>query len=193
MFESIIQKKNSSLYQRKNVLVAGVRSVSHVRHKDPMNTICCVAGDPDSDRTLIRWVKRGKGLSGLIPGLVSIFCNAAQVVLEDIDECTEIAQICEHGSCTNVFGSFICTCDPGYRLDFTKAMCIGKSSSVVARPWSHAVTPLSPKSFAYFIFTDINECIENPGQCGVGECQNYDGGFQCSCPPGYMLLPSGRN
>ncbi len=33
--------------------------------------------------------------------------------------------ICDHGKCTNTFGSFMCTCNPGYRLDVSKAMCIG--------------------------------------------------------------------
>jgi len=40
-------------------------------------------------------------------------------------------------------------------------------------------------------FLDIQECIEDPGVCGVGVCINDDGGFHCICPDGYMLHPSG--
>jgi hypothetical protein len=52
-----------------------------------------------------------------------------KTVLEDVDECGEMTLICTHGKCTNTFGSFICACDPGYRLDISKAMCVGKSCS----------------------------------------------------------------
>ena len=28
--------------------------------------------------------------------------------------------------------------------------------------------------------------------CGVGQCVNLDGGFECQCPQGYMLKSDGR-
>ncbi|VVC98752.1 unnamed protein product [Leptidea sinapis] len=38
------------------------------------------------------------------------------VTLADIDECAQHPQLCEHGTCTNTFGSFMCTCGAGWRL-----------------------------------------------------------------------------
>ncbi|XP_043914327.1 hemicentin-2 isoform X2 [Protopterus annectens] len=41
------------------------------------------------------------------------------------------------------------------------------------------------------ICTDLDECqVRNPCQ---HECRNTQGSYQCSCPPGYRLLPNGRN
>lgn len=39
--------------------------------------------------------------------------------------------------------------------------------------------------------TDVDECLlRKPCQ---HECRNTIGSFKCSCPPGYQLLPNGRN
>lgn len=37
--------------------------------------------------------------------------------------------------------------------------------------------------------TDIDECEENPGYCGLGTCVNSIGNFSCLCPDGYMPMP----
>ncbi|XP_035710508.1 fibrillin-2 isoform X2 [Folsomia candida] len=99
----------------------------------------------------------------LCPGGNGFRPNGQTTVLEDVEECSELSLICTHGKCTNTFGSFMCDCDAGYRLDVSKAMCI-----------------------------DRNECIEQPDACGVGHCINEIGGYHCICPEGYMLLPSER-
>lgn len=39
---------------------------------------------------------------------------------------------------------------------------------------------------------DINECVENPSICNVGECINEPGKYYCRCPEGYMPLPGRR-
>lgn len=85
-----------------------------------------------------------------------------QVMLEDINECEEHSNICINGYCTNTFGSYMCSCYDGYRLDSSGIQCI-----------------------------DINECEENPQLCGSGVCHNEDGKYVCLCPEGYMALPSG--
>lgn len=82
--------------------------------------------------------------------------------MEDINECAEHANLCKNGHCTNTFGSFMCSCNDGYRLDETLALCV-----------------------------DINECQEIPEICGVGYCINDNGNYHCVCPDGYMLLPNG--
>ena len=44
----------------------------------------------------------------------------------DIDECVEIPEICKNGQCQNTFGSYICVCPLGYRLDYTLQECVGR-------------------------------------------------------------------
>lgn len=54
----------------------------------------------------------------------------------------------------------MCSCNEGFRLDGTGVIC-----------------------------EDVNECLENPYICRVGECVNEEGRFYCLCPEGYMPLP----
>ena len=37
--------------------------------------------------------------------------------------------------------------------------------------------------------TDIDECHERPGICNNGDCNNFQGSFQCVCHNGYTLTP----
>ena len=38
---------------------------------------------------------------------------------------------------------------------------------------------------------DIDECTQNPGICGLGTCNNNNGGFyDCDCPGGTMTTGS---
>lgn len=83
-------------------------------------------------------------------------------MLEDINECDEHNNICINGYCTNTFGSYMCSCYDGYRLDSSGIQCI-----------------------------DINECEENLQLCGSGVCHNEEGKYVCICPEGYVALPSG--
>lgn len=45
--------------------------------------------------------------------------------------------------------------------------------------------------FFFSLSLDINECLVDPFICGVGTCVNTDGGYNCVCPEGYVLLPGG--
>lgn len=35
------------------------------------------------------------------------------------------------------------------------------------------------------VCVDVNECVQSPGVCSVGECVNTMGSYRCVCPPGY--------
>ena len=41
------------------------------------------------------------------------------------------------------------------------------------------------------IFIDINECVEKVDGCAQN-CTNEDGGYSCSCIPGYHLATDGH-
>lgn len=84
------------------------------------------------------------------------------VTLADIDECAAHPALCAHGTCTNTFGSFVCTCGDGWRLDDGERAC-----------------------------RDIDECAV-PDVCGPGICRNMPGSYVCLCPEGYVPMPSGK-
>lgn len=83
------------------------------------------------------------------------------VTLADIDECAQHPALCAHGTCTNTFGSYVCTCAAGWRLSADERAC-----------------------------EDVDECAA-PGRCGPGVCRNLPGSYVCLCPEGYAQMPSG--
>lgn len=108
--------------------------------------------------------KNGSGeFNGLCPGGPGFRPNLVTLVLEDINECVEVSGICEGGECQNTFGSYLCRCPDGYKLDATKHRCV-----------------------------DIDECRERPRICGIGTCVNKDGNFSCICPDGHIMMPDGK-
>ena len=46
----------------------------------------------------------------------------------DLDECAENDMLCDQ-ICENTFGSYVCTCEPGYEL-IDDVMCQGQASIV---------------------------------------------------------------
>ncbi|XP_061188739.1 uncharacterized protein LOC133196904 [Saccostrea echinata] len=81
----------------------------------------------------------------------------------DVDECTNGSQCSDHQICTNVLGSFSCSCEPGYRTDVNQNQaCL-----------------------------DVNECYEQTSGCQQ-LCNNTDGGYICYCREGYSLNSDNR-
>ncbi|KAL8595714.1 hypothetical protein ACOMHN_012134 [Nucella lapillus] len=100
--------------------------------------------------------------NNLCPGGPGFRPNKATLVLEDINECLEVEGICEGGECQNTFGSYLCRCPEGYRMDGEMHRCV-----------------------------DVNECLEQRGICGIGSCINKDGTYSCVCPDGHIMMPDG--
>ncbi|XP_071515843.1 hemicentin-1-like [Panulirus ornatus] len=78
---------------------------------------------------------------------------------KDVDECA-LTERCQH-RCHNTFGSYVCLCPPGYRLNPNQRTC-----------------------------DDIDECFERNVECGGDElCFNLRGSYKCvstPCPPEYQ-------
>ena len=45
---------------------------------------------------------------------------------KDINECTDLAGMCQNGRCKNTIGSYQCRCNQGYTLDEAGVSCHGK-------------------------------------------------------------------
>nr|XP_036865807.1 hemicentin-1 [Manis javanica] len=88
--------------------------------------------------------------------------KASRDTCVDIDEC-ENRDACQH-ECKNTFGSYQCTCPPGYQL-----MLNGKTCQ------------------------DVDECLGPTVHCGPNRmCFNVRGSYQCvdtPCPPNYQRDP----
>lgn len=46
-------------------------------------------------------------------------------VFPDIDECSQLPEICTFGTCSNTEGSFTCECPEGYQISVSGRRCIG--------------------------------------------------------------------
>ncbi|XP_012589978.1 PREDICTED: multiple epidermal growth factor-like domains protein 6 [Condylura cristata] len=79
----------------------------------------------------------------------------------DVDECQTHNGGCQH-SCVNTPGSYLCRCQPGFRLHADGRTCL-----------------------------DVDECTTGLARCAHG-CLNTRGSFKCVCHAGYELGADGR-
>ena len=96
----------------------------------------------------------------------------------DIDEC--LNNPCHHNaSCTDNEGSFYCQCNVGFSGDGVN--CTSKISSLTS---GFLVIKFFLPFFQYFIFLDIDECLNN--QCHHNaSCTDNEGSFDCQCNVGF--------
>ena len=117
----------------------------------------------------------------------------ALFLFADINECAT-TQPCEQ-VCTNTQGSFVCSCNDGYRPDNNGLTCSGMCKCLIhsyyLKQWLWDLSCLSILKYtgvlAYFkvclfLHTDVDECVSNPCQ---HTCANTIGSYQCSCDPGF--------
>nr|XP_048688302.1 adhesion G protein-coupled receptor E5 isoform X14 [Caretta caretta] len=101
------------------------------------------------------------------------FTHASENTCQDIDECRGPSPVdCgPHANCTNVPGSYSCSCTDGYEPSSGKAN------------FTHARENTCQ---------DIDECRTIPDICGPNAtCINTIGSYRCECRAGYV--PSNRN
>uniref|UniRef100_A0A8C7VV33 Latent-transforming growth factor beta-binding protein 1 n=1 Tax=Oncorhynchus mykiss TaxID=8022 RepID=A0A8C7VV33_ONCMY len=71
--------------------------------------------------------------------------------------CETMPQVCGQGRCVDQPGGrHTCICNEGYQHNAQQTHC-----------------------------QDVNECIQAPSPCSVGECENTPGRYRCVCPAGF--------
>ncbi|KAK2092323.1 hypothetical protein P7K49_028851 [Saguinus oedipus] len=115
---------------------------------------------------------------------------------KDVDECLE-PNVCTNGDCSNLEGSYMCSCHKGYTRTPDQKHCKVPRSSYKSYCWS-SVRELTSQSFAsdFFHATKqvyelserhyIDECQQG-NLCINGQCKNTEGSFRCTCRQGYQL------
>lgn len=58
----------------------------------------------------------------------------------DRNECLEIPNVCSHGLCVDLQGSYQCICHNGFKASQDQTMCMGKREDVSSTGWSGAET-----------------------------------------------------
>ncbi|ESO83546.1 hypothetical protein LOTGIDRAFT_133333, partial [Lottia gigantea] len=126
--------------------------------------------------------------------------------------CTRYKESCHH-VCTNIPGSFKCSCHNGYRMTHS-GQCIGNVYNL-----SKALIPdfgcldgrsncqqicINREGFfqckcydGYTYNTNNNTCIRDVDECQsfhkcIQHCRNTNGSYDCSCHYGYKLLKDQR-
>lgn len=108
--------------------------------------------------------------------------------LSDIDECALPAggHLCSY-RCSNVPGSFYCTCPPtGYTLAPNGRTCQGQLVVLLPNTLRKTFFGKTQSFSLHLVFADIDECATGSHNCSASEsCFNVQGGFRClsfSCP-----------
>ena len=92
----------------------------------------------------------------------------------DINECNNSPRPCAE-VCTNIDGSYICSCNDSTRFVTADGDCSGN------------ITPLLVfVKCSNVCIIDVDECA-TPGRC-QHICSNIVGGFFCTCYEGYQLV-----
>ncbi|ELK37386.1 Hemicentin-2 [Myotis davidii] len=99
---------------------------------------------------------------------------------EDVDECLEQSDECHYNQiCENTPGGHRCSCPRGYRTQGPGLPCLACISASTTTTTTTTARP------------DLDECRVR-SLCQHA-CRNTEGSYQCLCPSGYRLLPSGKN
>lgn len=95
----------------------------------------------------------------------------------DINECGIINGGCDQ-TCTNIIGSYTCSCQSGFVLNNDNHNCTGIHQLLLM--WNY-----------YEFLLDINECLINNGGCHHN-CSNSIGSYTCQCNDGFTSTNNGE-
>lgn len=109
------------------------------------------------------------------------------------DSCT-YNQCLNNGSCTDINGTFFCTCLPGFsgrscenviQTECQSELTCSGSNGQCIRILEDEFCKCNDGWGGHMCEYDIDECSQTPCQNG-GSCINQDGGYECSCLPNYQ-------
>ncbi|KAJ8029879.1 Fibrillin-1 [Holothuria leucospilota] len=128
--------------------------------------------------------------------LVGYFRNSTTGPCTDIDECTDNSPCSSDAICTNLDGSFNCSCKDGFSGNGFECSDINECISVT-QPHNcalHATCTNFPGGFNCMCrdgfsgdgveCTDINECDNDPCDA-YANCDNNNGSYSCDCMSGF--------
>ena len=88
-----------------------------------------------------------------------------------------MANCSEYANCSDIFGSYTCTCNPGFSGDGFS--CISKSAQHNARK--------SKQYYNNIFLSDINECAFELDDCHPNAtCIDTFGSYECACNSGFI-------
>ncbi|PFX13876.1 Fibrillin-1, partial [Stylophora pistillata] len=118
--------------------------------------------------------------------------------ISDIHECVQNPNCSENANCTNIEGSYNCSCNPEFSGDGHECEDIDECSQSSHNCSNITATCNNTKGSFKCICkpgfsgdgnscTDIDECEKNTHNCSHGNstCQNNKGSFECICKPGF--------
>ncbi|XP_074652835.1 uncharacterized protein LOC141907161 [Tubulanus polymorphus] len=119
----------------------------------------------------------------------------------DIDECKIPGMNNCEQICTNTPGTYQCSCNPGFTANKNLCQAQAAAKCAATNKCLHYCSKVSGVDTCYCNkgfkadpsnssnCIDINECSTNNGGCkDQAHCQNFPGGYNCSCPAGQQLL-----
>ncbi|XP_035677229.1 fibropellin-3-like [Branchiostoma floridae] len=129
------------------------------------------------------------------PESADLFANTTETLpvtvtfLSTTDMIGCVQKPCQHGTCVNKDTGYSCICLPGWTGQNCQQGDLRKHSFTHSLTHSMLVSLFhsTALSMVLNLHSHLNECIWKP--CQHGRCLNQDGGYKCTCDPGWI----GRN
>ena len=106
----------------------------------------------------------------------------------DLDECKDKTHQCDvNANCTNIPGSYNCTCRPGYTGNGSICNGIINYPSRSLHFSASTFSFLCNLIFKFLLPPEIDECKDGSHDCHINaSCTNIPGSYNCTCRPGYQ-------
>eukprot|EP00795_Rhopilema_esculentum_P005941 gene5941-11289_t len=114
-----------------------------------------------------------------------------------VNECDMIAGVCENGKCMDTDDTYMCMCNPGFKLSMNGKKCTDIDeckNNPCELGCTNTMGGYECKCQQGFKFdlkakkcVDIDECKSNAHNCDH-KCVNTVGSFRCACPDGYHKM-----